>query len=379
VRLRYQDGRTGWLVTSHALAKAVLKDRRIGVRGDRYRPHPIIDPELSRRLAELETDEDFERKRCASFLFKNPPDHTRFRMLFTGNFSVRSVADMRAHIEHIVEERLDAMAKIGPPVDLVEVFAIPVSIRSQCALLGASREDAEEIARLNAIGIRALEDTANAEAFVAAEKAFRDRVLKVIEEKRSKPTEDIISRAVLSGELSDDEIVSVVEFILTAGQDVSGRMIAMSLFALLAHRSQFDALRRGEIAIDGAVEELLRYVGVFQVATLRIALEDLQLEDTTIKAGEHITVSLQAANRDPRQFEDPDTLTLERSARGHLAFGQGIHVCLGQHLARLEMRVALEELIRRFPCLRLAVPPNEVPTHSGRQVIYGVRELPVAW
>jgi cytochrome P450 len=156
-------------------------------------------------------------------------------------------------------------------------------------------------------------------------------------------------------------------------------MLAAGLFALLSNRTQIDALADDPVSVDLAVDELLRYVSVLAFGVTRRAVADVELGGTVIKAGELVTASLHGANRDASKWDDPDVLDLTRRATGHVAFGHGVHVCLGQHLARLEMRIALPELLKRFPSLHLAVPPTEVPLYSGDQPDFGVHELPVAW
>jgi cytochrome P450 len=165
-----------------------------------------------------------------------------------------------------------------------------------------------------------------------------------------------------------------------AGVDTTAKMLATGPFALLCHPEQLARLRAQPDLVDSAVEELMRYLTIFHAGALtRTASEDVELAGRTIRAGEPITVSLAAANRDPDRFPNPDALDVTRNARGQIGFGHGIHVCLGQHLARTEMRVALAQLLRRFPTLELAVPVEDVPLTSDDHLIFGVRALPVRW
>lgn len=165
---------------------------------------------------------------------------------------------------------------------------------------------------------------------------------------------------------------------LIGGHETTANMLALGTYALLEHPEQADALRDGTVSPDDAVEELMRYLTVGQMAGVRTALEDVELGGELIKKGETVSVSLPAANRDPARFENPDQLDLSRLAGGHVAFGHGIHQCVGRQLARLEMRIAFPALLRRFPALRLAVPPEQLRMRDDMQV-YGAYELPVAW
>jgi cytochrome P450 len=195
--------------------------------------------------------------------------------------------------------------------------------------------------------------------------------------KRAEPTDDLLSGLVRGGELTDEELANIGFLLLGAGLETTANMIALGTFALLQRPDQLAILRDEPDMVEPAVEELLRYLSII-VATIRTALEDVELDGHLIRAGETITISNQAANRDPKQFDNPETLDLHKSATGHVAFGHGIHQCLGQQLARVEMQVAYPALFQRLPTLRLAVPPEQVPTKDG-VLIYGVRELPVAW
>ncbi|AIJ22000.1 cytochrome P450 [Amycolatopsis methanolica 239] len=194
--------------------------------------------------------------------------------------------------------------------------------------------------------------------------------------KRAEPTDDVLGNRTTS-DLTDEELSGIGTFLLGAGLDTTANMIALGAFALLRDPDQLAALRDDPALADSAVEELLRYLTIADTG-VRAALEDVELDGQVIQAGESVTITANAANRDPERFPDPDTLDLRRHAAGHLAFGHGIHQCLGQQLARVEMRVAIPALFARFPTLRLAVPADEVPLRHDMS-IYGVHRLPVTW
>ena len=211
-----------------------------------------------------------------------------------------------------------------------------------------------------------------ATAYTALQEYMRELVLA----KRANPTDDLLSDLTTS-DLTEEELVGVGAFLLGAGLDTTANMLALGTFALLRNPGQFTVLRTDPEIVDRAVEELMRYLSITHTGG-RVALEDVELDGQLIKAGETVTISVQAANRDPEKYTDPDTLNLQRQATGQLGFGHGIHQCLGQQLARVEMRVAFPALVTRFPTLRLAVPAEEVPLRLDA-LIYGVRSLPVTW
>jgi cytochrome P450 len=370
-RLRYPDGHLGWLVTSHALARAVLADPRFSVRPPR---RPVGGVE--RDVAVIEAGVD-SPGRSGELMGLDPPDHTRVRRALAAHFTAGRAEERRSQVERVVAGRLDAMELAGPPVDLVEAFARPVPSLVVCDLLGVPRTERERFEGPTAV----MEDPrASGPEKIAASRRFLDYAREVIERKRAGAEGDLLSELIASRELSDDELLGVASQLFIAGHETTPGMLSLGALALLSDRSRWEALRAYPAAIGDAVEELLRYLTIVQVgAFTRTAREDVRLAGETIAAGEGVTVSLTAANRDPRRFPDPDRLDLRRGARGHIAFGYGRHVCLGQHLARLELQVGFAGLMARFPGLRLAVPADEVPVHDGERFLHGAHELPVVW
>ena len=375
-RLQYPDGHVGWLVTSHRLGSTVLTDSRFGrprIEGLPFGRLPLGDPV---KWAEFTDAWEKSGALVANPLRFDPPEHTRLRRVLSGQFTLRRVAEHRARIEQIVANELDAMEEAGPPADLLKVFATPVSLATHCAILGVPEREGERFAGLTQ---SALDPRISLDETMAAYGEFIDFVQTVIEHKRREPGDDLASYVISSGELTDEEIFSTIFTLFQAGHEPTASTLALGTFALLCHPDQLEALRADPSLIDAAVEEVFRYVPVFQIAGSRTALEDVELDGVLIKAGEDVTVSLAAANRDPEKFDHPDEFDIVRSGRGHLAFGHGIHMCVGQHLGRLELQVALAELLRRFPALRLAVPADQVPVNGGEQITYGVQELPITW
>jgi cytochrome P450 len=359
-RLAFPDGHVGWLVSSHALARSVLADPRFSSRYDLMH-HPFADFR----------DAELPPVLPGYFLTLDPPAHTRYRRLLTGKFTVRRMAQLTSRVEQITASHLDAMAQHGPPTDLVQAFAYPIPALTICALLGVPNADHELFQRLATVNAR---DTP-IEEVIAAVTALRDYVRDLVAAKRAQPTDDLLSELTTT-DLSQEELEGVGTVLLASGLDTTANMLALGAYALLRHPDQLAALRADPDITDNAVEELLRYLSVLHTAG-RAALDDVELDGQPVKAGETVTLAINSANRDPERFPDPDTLDLKRRAVGHLAFGHGIHQCLGQQLARVELRAALPALVARFPTLRLAAGPSEIPLRTGS--IYGVQQLPVTW
>ncbi|MFI0260376.1 cytochrome P450 [Streptomyces sp. NPDC017056] len=364
-RLRYTDGHLGWLATGHAAARKVLSDPRFSARYE-FLHLPIPMPGME-GLTEIPPAP------VGDFLGLDAPEHTRFRRLLTGKFTVRRMRQLSERVEQFTHECLDAMEQAGPTADLVEAFARPVPALMICELLGVPYADRD---RFQGHVATLFDQTAEAEARGEAYAAVGAFMGELVAAKRAEPTDDLLSDLTTSG-LTEEELIGVGGVLLAAGLDTTANMLGLGTFALLSNPDQLAALRADPDLAEQTVEELLRYLSVAD-PILRSALEDVEVEGQLIKAGETVTVSVQAADRDPHKFPDPDRLDIHRKATGHLAFGHGAHQCLGQQLARVEMTVAFPALFARFPTLRLAVPPQEVPLRE-RANIYGVVSLPVTW
>ncbi|MGW5990793.1 cytochrome P450 [Streptomyces anulatus] len=381
-RLRYADGHVGRLVTGHAAARAVLADPRFSSRYELlHLPMPMEGAPGELPPAPV-----------GDILGLDASEHTRYRRLLAGRFTVRRMRQLTGRIERFTADCLDAMEEAGTTADLVEAFARPVPTLVICELLGVPYADRGRFLGLvEVIFDQAADAGARDEAYAGLLRYVGDLVLA----KRAEPTDDLLSDLAAPGPapdagsgdlaapgpaasgLSDEELAGIGGLLLAAGLDTTANMLGLGVFALLADPVQLEALRADPDLAGPASEELLRYLSVAD-PLLRSALEDVEVEGELIRAGETVTVSVQAANRDPRRFPDPDRLDIRRRATGHLSFGHGPHQCLGQQLARVEMTVALPALFARFPALRLAVPPGEVPLRE-RSSIYGVVSLPVAW
>jgi len=365
-----------WLVTGHEEARAVLSDPRFSA--DRFRYHPRFK-ELPAELRERFRD---DKSRAGSFINMDPPEHGRYRRLLTGQFTFRRMRQLGARIEEIVTERLDAMlarGNEGTPVDLVTEFAVPVPSLVMCELLGVRYEERAEFQRRTTALLQMNVSVKEALENVESQRAFMQRL---VADKRENPTDDMISglihHAGADPALTDDELINIANLLLIAGHETTANMLALGTFALLQRPDQIAALRADPSRTGDAVEELLRYLSIVHTGIFRFAKEDLELAGDRLPAGSTVVVSLVAANRDRQHWPDPDVLDVARDRRPHLAFGHGVHQCLGQQLARVEMTVGYTELLRRLPGLRLAVPPEEIPLRTD-MITYGVHALPVTW
>ncbi|KOG87980.1 cytochrome P450 [Streptomyces varsoviensis] len=359
-RLRYPDGHMGWLATGHSVVREILADRRFSSRQELLHS-PIMD------LGELPP------AMVGDLTGIDAPEHTRYRRLLIGSFTVRRMRALTERVEQITTEHLDAMEREGPTADLVEAYARPVPALMICELLGVPYAD-RELFQDHAATL--LTQSADEQERDTALTALHEYLRNLVLAKHTEPTDDLLSD-LTAADLTDEELTGIGSLLLVAGLDTTANMIAHGTFALLSNPDQLAALRADPDLADQAVEELMRYLTIADPG-VRAALEDVELDGQLIRAGECVTLSLQAANRDPSRFPDPDTLDLRRKATGHLGFGHGIHQCLGQQLARVEMRVAIPALLARFPSLRLAVAPEDVPMRAATN-IYGVERLPVTW
>ncbi|MFE0019493.1 cytochrome P450 [Amycolatopsis sp. NPDC059021] len=364
-RLVYPDGHEGWLVTGYAAARAVLADVRFSSRAElRRTPIPHAFAKEKPRPAQPGALTAFD-----------PPEHTRLRKQLTGQFTVRRMQMLEPRVARITEEHLDRMAEAGPPCDLVTAFAMPIPSLVICELLGVPFEDRDGFQR-NASVLFNLKSSA--EEITSAMGEVMAYMGELVDRKRAEPDEHLLSGLIEAGELTDGELAMIAMTLLIAGYETTANMLALGTFALLSNPDQLAALRADPSLVTNAVEELMRYLSVIHVGPGRTAVEDVEVAGQLIRAGESVAVSVPAANRDPERFPDSDRLDITRPATGHIGFGHGVHQCLGQQLARVEMRIGYPALARRFPELRLAVPAEEVRMRAD-MAIYGVHELLVAW
>lgn len=363
-RVLLPTGYRAWLVTRYDDVRTVLADPRLS-RAATTRPDtPRLGP------ARPEPD---------SLMAMDPPDHTRLRRLLVPAFSSRRIERLRPRVAGTVGELLDGMAQAGPPADLVRHLSMPLPIITICELLGVPPEDRDSFRDWTdaALTLR----PGAVDAVTQARQRLAGYLGRLVEHKAQQPADDVLSSLVSARDddrLSSAELVSVAGTLITAGYHTVAHSLANSVLALLRHPDQLDPLRGGSELPAPVVEELLRWTpGPVSGGTIRIATEDVRIGSTVVRSGEAVIPSTASANRDAAVFPDPDALLLGRTDNRHVAFGPGIHHCLGAALARLELQVAIGELLRRFPGLRLAVPEEELVWGGG--MIRGVSSLPVAW
>ncbi|GLZ27983.1 cytochrome P450 [Lentzea sp. NBRC 105346] len=360
-RVRMPHGGDAWLVTTYAEAKAVFgDDRRFGramtVGADVPRARPVI--QASRSIHTMD-----------------PPEHTSLRRMVSKAFTVRRVAELESRTQRIVDDLLDRMTT---PADLVKELAEPLPITVICELLGVPYADREEF--------HAWSDAAVALTAYTPDQVLDARInlvtylCRLTEQRREHPSDDLLTGLVQAGgHLSEFEIASFGVALLVAGHATTVNQIGNFTCVLLEHPGELARLRADPSLLPTAIEELLRFTPLAAVAEFpQMALADLELGGVHIKAGDTVLVELASVNRDPKVFTDPDVLDLGRTPNPHLAFAHGAHHCLGAQLARMELRVAIGSLVRRFPALRLAVPPDQLEFIDG-QLIRGLRSLPVSW
>lgn len=366
--LAFPDGHEGWLVTGYDAVRRLMADTRFSSRQDLGVLHvPYETPGMP---AATEPSPQIP----GLFIAMDPPDHTRLRRRLTGAFTIRRMQMLEEHILDLVERQLDEVARLTPPADLVKEFALPIPSLVICELLGVPYADRETF-QVNSAKFMVKDQSLDEK--MAAYGAMTTYLAQLVTRKRAAPGEDILSDLARQEDLTIEELTGVAFLLLLAGHETTANMLALGTFALLEHPEQLAELRANPDLLPGAVEELMRYLSVVDIL-YRYATEDIDLGGETIGKGSTVVVSLLAANHDPQRFENPDTLDIHRKARGHLSFGHGIHQCLGQQLARIEMRAGFDGLLRRFPTLNLALPANKVKLRTDMNV-YGVHELPVTW
>ncbi|MEU2929450.1 cytochrome P450 [Streptomyces sp. NPDC007251] len=364
----FPDGHEGWLVTGHSAVRQLMADTRFSSRQDIGPLH--IPYEVPGMPAVTEPSPQVP----GLFISMDPPDHTRLRRMLTGAFTVKRMKELEEHIAAIAERQLDEMARLTPPVDLVKEFALPVPLLVICELLGVPYADRGSF---QADTATFMEKDVALEEKIAAYTGLTTYLTDLVTRKRATPGEDILSDLARRDDLTIEELTGIAFLLLLAGHETTVNMLGLGTFALLEHPDQLAELRADPGLMPDAVEELLRYLSVADIF-FRYATEDIELGGETIGKGSTVVVSLLAANHDPQRFDNPDTLDIHRTARGHLSFGHGVHQCLGQQLARIEMRAGFTGLLRRFPALELAVPADQVRLRTNMN-IYGVHELPVTW
>ncbi|MBT2458009.1 cytochrome P450 [Streptomyces sp. ISL-86] len=354
-----------WLVVGHEEARAALTDARLS-NDIRHSSTWKDDGGNSIGLNMVQTD---------------PPQHTRLRKLVAKDFTARRIEALRPRVQQITDELLDAMVPSGR-ADLVDAFALPLPLAVICELLGVPATDRK---RFNDWYLEST-DFAKPEAAMAAAQAMTGYLAELIEAKRREPGDDLLSALARSvddaGEeadrLSTEEMLGMAFLLLVAGYETAASVLSSGTLALLRHPEQLAALRADWSLLDNAVEEMLRYEGPVETTAFRYTKEPVEIGGVSIPQGESVAVVLAAASRDPQRFAEPDRFDIHRDTRGHMAFGHGIHHCLGAPLARMQAAVAFRALLERCPGLALDIDPDAL-TWRPSMMLRGLHQLPVTW
>jgi cytochrome P450 len=364
---------TAWLITRYDDVATVLKDER------------FVKDTLNALTPEQAANQPWFRKLFKSLkrnmLNLDPPDHTRLRALVGKAFTPRLIEQMRDRVQRLTDALLDNVQNQGS-MDLIRDYALPLPTTIIAEMLGVPVEDRHKFHRWSNAIVSAASSTLGMSLAIPNAWALMRYIRKIIKKRRANPQDDLVSalaQAEESGDtLSEDELLAMVFLLLVAGHETTVNLIGNGTLALLEHSDQMERLRNDPALIKSAVEELLRYTSPVELATERYARQDVTIAGVTIKSGEMVFAVIASANRDERQFTNPDSLDIGREPNKHLAFGLGNHFCLGAPLARLEGQIAISTLLRRIPDLRLTVAASALRWRPGL-LLRGLESLPVAF
>ncbi|MGX1477164.1 UNVERIFIED_CONTAM: cytochrome P450 [Streptomyces canus] len=368
-RVRLWDGSVHWLVTRYEDQRALYGDQRLSV--DTTRPgFPYLNEAFRETAA----------KNPPSFLNMDDPDHARIRRMVTGAFTVKRIEAMRPAVQRMTDDLIDGMLAGPKPVDLVEALTLPLPSLVICELLGVPYEDHDFFQANSKVGLRR---DVTAEAVRAAFGEIYQYLSGRIDAKLTDPADDMLSELaarVRAGDLTHHDATMLGVLLLGAGHETSANMLALGILAFLEHPDQLAVVRDTDDpkVLASAADEMLRYLTVVHNGQRRLALEDLEIRGRSIRAGEGVIMPGATGNWQADVFPDPERLDVRRDARRHMAFGFGIHQCLGQPLARLELQVVYHTVFRRIPTLRRATDLDKIPFKDDG-IVYGVYELPVTW
>ena len=367
-RVTLWDGSRPWLVTRHADIRQALRDPRLSS-DVRRRGFPFLSAAQAEAIGEA----------LITFIRMDPPEHTAQRRMLTQEFIVKRMEAMRAEIDATVDALLDGMTADASQADLMEAFALPLPSMVICRMLGVPYEDHAYFQKRSQM---VQDTTAAPEDVNAALGELAQYLVRLAGEKATDPGDDLISRLVadheIPGRLTRHEVAGMALNLLIAGHETTANQIGLGVLALQRQPGQWEKLVADPGLVPAAVEEILRHQSIVPTGLQRVAREDMEIGGVTISAGDGVLLQIGAANRDPNAFDDPDTLDIERDAHRHMAFGFGVHQCLGQPLARIELQSALAGLLRRLPGLRVAKPLEELDFRYGGN-IFGLFTLPVEW
>ncbi|MFC4086163.1 cytochrome P450 [Amycolatopsis samaneae] len=363
------NGRQVWLVTRYDHVRQVLSDPAISA-NMKAPGFPL----------QLQIPDEMVQAAPLTLFHMDPPVHTVHRRMVIPEFTVRRMEALRPHIQRIVDDRISSMIEHGAPADLSSALAVPVPLLVMCELLGVPYADREDLRRWGT-QVTARESTPEQQARIQQEMGAY--LAKLVAEKDADPADDLISRLILKNreenQLELADITSLALVLIAAGQSTAN-MISLGTLALLEHPERLAELKADPSLMGRAVDELARVITIADTGgTSRVATADIEVGGVVIKAGDGVMASLNSANHDENVFPDPDRIDFHRASNNHLAFGHGVHKCVGMTLARLELEVVYTTLFERLPGLRLAVPLDQVRFKSDDELVYDIHELPVAW
>ena len=365
LRRAMYHGQPAWIVSRYQDIRTALTDPRLSAETipDSIKPSSAADNNVP-----------------VIFARTDDPEHHRLRRMLTGNFTFRRCESMRPQIQELVDHFLGEMITTGPPADIVRDFGLPVPSLVIALLLGVPPEDLPLFQHHTTVGL----DTRSSEEEKAhGFGAMYTYIQQLVYRKEREPTDDLISRLateyIATGQLDHETAAMTGVIMMQAGHETTANMISLGTVALLQHPDIFKRLGQTDdlAVIANIVEELMRYLTIVHSQVDRVAIEDLTIGGQLIRAGDWVLMNLPAANWDTEFVDNPEALDADRNTRGHLAFGYGVHQCIGANLARVEMQVAFATLARRLPGLKLAVSPGELRFKEAD--IYGMKELPVTW
>ncbi|GCE07684.1 cytochrome P450 family protein [Dictyobacter aurantiacus] len=368
------DGQSTWLITRYEDAEIVLRDERFVK--DKQSTLPPEERAPSAGPAPSVSDL-FD----LGMLKFDPPDHTRLRKVVNLFFTPRATEQWRESVQRISDELIDKVES-QKRMDLIEDFASVLPIRIISEMLGVPAEDSMQLHLWTKRIADALDDPAAFEQVASDLQAFYTYLLALVEKKRQASTDDLVCKlmhaSVEGDQLTERELVAMIFLLILAGHETTTNLIGNGILALLTHPEQKQLLQAQPELIKPAIEEFLRYLAPFTITTHRWAREDVEMRGKLIRHGDAVLVSLAATNRDENKFDHPDTLDITRQENPHIAFGKGVHYCLGAPLARLEGQIAINTLLRRLPAMQLDIEPEALVWRTGSTVL-GVNHLPVTF
>jgi cytochrome P450 len=323
------------------------------------------------------SEDELAAMRAGNLIGLDPPEHTRLRRMLTPEFTVRRMRRLEPRITEIVDAALDDMQRAGKPADLVSNFALPVPSLVISELLGVPYADRAEFQDRSA---RLLDISLPEQQRIEARRQDREYMAHLVARAQADPGEDMLGMLVREhgDDLSTNELIGIASLLLLAGHETTSNMLGLGTLALLRHPDQLALLRDDPARVEPAVEELLRWLSIVHSLPPRTTTTEVEIAGHAIPAGSLVLPSLPVANRDSTFIDDPETFDITRKATGHVAFGHGLHHCLGAPLARMEMRIAFPALLKRFPQLALAEPDDQVEFRAF-SVVYGLKSLRVTW